>query len=176
VALSKEKKAAVIAETADMLANSKLIVVASYRGTSVQSLQALRRQARDQQSTVRIIKNRLVQKALQADSRFKNADTEFLTGQLLYASSDQDEIAPAKVIAEFAKSEPQVEFVAGINADGTIIDAEDVKVLAALPTRDQLRGQLVGLLVSPWSGLANILTGNVQGVLNVLSARAEQIN
>ena len=176
MALSKEKKAAVIAETADMLANSKLIVVASYRGTSVQSLQALRRQARDQQSTVRIIKNRLVQKALQADSRFKNADTEFLTGQLLYASSDQDEIAPAKVIAEFAKSEPQVEFVAGINADGTIIDAEDVKVLAALPTRDQLRGQLVGLLVSPWSGLANILTGNVQGVLNVLSARAEQIN
>ena len=176
MALSKEKKAAVIAETADMLANSKLIVVASYRGTSVQSLQALRRQARDQQSTVRIIKNRLVQKALQADSRFKNADTEFLTGQLLYASSDQDEIAPAKVIAEFAKSEPQMEFVAGINAEGTIINAEDVKVLAALPTRDQLRGQLVGLLVSPWSGLANILTGNVQGVLNVLSARAEQIN
>ena len=176
MALSKEKKAAVIAETADMLANSKLIVVASYRGTSVQSLQALRRQARDQQSTVRIIKNRLVQKALQADSRFKNAGTEFLTGQLLYASSDQDEIAPAKVIAEFAKSEPQMEFVAGINAEGTIINAEDVKVLAALPTRDQLRGQLVGLLVSPWSGLANILTGNVQGVLNVLSARAEQIN
>ncbi|OGL25717.1 50S ribosomal protein L10 [Candidatus Saccharibacteria bacterium RIFCSPHIGHO2_12_FULL_49_19] len=175
VALSKEKKVKVVEQATDMLANSKLVVVANYRGTSVQSLQKLRRQARDQESKVRIIKNRLVKKAMQADERFKNANLEFLTGQLMYAFSDSDEVVPARVIADFAKSEPQVEFVAGINADGIIINAQDVEILAALPTRDQLRGQLVGLVAAPLSGMANVLSANARGLLNVLSARTQQI-
>lgn len=176
MALSKEEKSKVIEQVSNMLANSKLVVIAKYQGTSVQSLQDLRRQARDQGSSVRIIKNRLVRKAMARDHRFTGADLAFLTGQLMYASSPSDEVAPARVIADFAKSEPQVELVAGINADGTILEAEDIKTLATLPTLDQLRGQLAGLIASPLSGLANVLAGNVRGVLNALSARAEQAN
>ena len=104
MALSKEEKSKVIEQVSNMLANSKLVVIAKYQGTSVQSLQDLRRQARDQGSSVRIIKNRLVRKAMARDHRFTGADLAFLTGQLMYASSPSDEVAPARVIADFAKS------------------------------------------------------------------------
>jgi large subunit ribosomal protein L10 len=172
VALSKEKKADVVEQVAAMLSDSKLVVIARYQGTSVKSLQDLRRQARDQGSSVRIIKNRLVKKAMANDSRFNETNLDFLSGQLMYAASSSDEVAPARIIADFAKSEPQIELVAGINADGSILGTDDVKLLAALPTRDQLRGQLAGLIAAPLSGFANVLSGNTRGLLNVLSARA----
>jgi len=174
MALSKDRKNEVVTEAAQMLADSKLVVLAKYQGTSVKSLQDLRKTASESNSTVRIMKNRLVKKAMEQDDRLKDIDTAFLTGQLMYAASPSDELAPARIIADFAKNEPQVELVAGITADGSILGIDDVKALADLPTKDQLRGQLAGLIASPLSGLASVLSGNVRGVLNVLSARAEQ--
>ena len=56
------------------------------------------------------------------------------------------------------------------------MEADDVKQLAALPSKDQLRGQLVGLLHAPQRGFVTVLSGNIRGVLNVLGARAESIN
>jgi len=173
LALSKEKKIAVIQDVSDILANSKLVVVARYQGTSVKAMQELRRQARDSQTQVRIVKNRLFKKAVEQNEKLKNTDTSFLTGQLMYASSNEDELAPAKVVADFAKSEPQIEFVAAFSKDGLVMPAEDVQALADLPTKDQLKAQLVGLLSSPLTSFNSVLTGNIRGMLNVLSARAE---
>jgi len=62
------------------------------------------------------------------------------------------------------------------SSDGKFLAAEDVKVLAALPSKEQLRGQLVGTIAAPLSGFVNVLAGNVRGVLNVLSARADQLS
>lgn len=176
MALSKEKKTAIISDFAKVLSDSKLVVVARYQGTSVKALQELRRQARDNGTEVRIIKNRLVKKAIEQDVRLSKADVSFLTGQLMYAASSEDEVAPAKVLADFAKNEPQIEFVAGFAGDGTILPAEDIKALAALPTKDQLRGQLTGLIASPLSGFSTVMSGNIRGLLNVLFAKAEQVN
>ena len=176
MALSKDKKKEVVAEVAALLEGAKLTVVANYPGTSVQAMQQLRRQARENGTSVRVIKNRLFKQALAGNERFKDVDVSQLKGQLLYAFNDQDEVAPAQSLAQFAKEQPQIEFVAGLNADGSLLSADDVKMLASLPTKDQLRGQLVGIIASPLSGLVGTMNANLRGVLNVLEARSESIS
>lgn len=175
MALSKDKKAEVIAEVSNLLNDSKLTVMARYKGTSVKSMQELRRSARDNGTMIRVVKNRLIKKALADDGRFKDLDTSILNGQLMYAFNAQDEVAPAQSLANFARSEPQIEFVAALTMDGRVLAAEDVQVLADLPSKDQLRAMLVGTIAGSLSGLARVMTGNVRGVLNILNARAESL-
>ena len=176
MALDKQKKAAVIAETGELLSHSKMTVIARYSGTTVAALQQLRNQARDNGTVIRVIKNRLMIKSLAADERFAAVDTSPLRGQLLYAFNDQDEVAPAQVLAAFVKNEPQISFVAALNAEGQLLDAEEVKVLAALPGKQQLRGQLAGNLNGPLTGLLGALQGNLRGLASALQARAEQLS
>ena len=94
---------------------------------------------------------------------------------LLYAFNADDEVAPAQNLYNFAKTNPNIEFVGAYTIDGLFIGADDVKQLASLPSKDQLRGLLVGMFAAPLSGFVNVLSGNIRGVLNVLSARAETI-
>jgi large subunit ribosomal protein L10 len=176
MALSKDKKAEVVSRVAELLDSSKLTVLAKYSGTSVKSMQQLRKQAAENGTKIHVIKNRLVKKALQTNDKFKQVDLDLLSGQLLYAFNSEDEVAPAQSLAAFAKLESQVEFVGGLNADGQFVDAEDIRMLASLPGKDQLRAQLAGTISAPLNGFVNVLSANVRGVLNVLSARAEQLN
>lgn len=175
MALSKEKKVAVIEDIAQLLDSSKLTVVATYTGTTVKSMQALRADAKENGTKLRVVKNRLVKQALSGNDRFKQTDNSALHGQLLYAFNAVDEVAPAQVLANFAKTEPQLTFVGAITADGTFIGADDVKALAALPSKDQLRAQLIGTINAPLSGFVGVLSGNVRGVMNVLNARAQSL-
>ncbi len=175
MALTKEKKNEVVKDVVDLVATSKLTVVAAYQGTPVKAMQALRRQARDNGTKVLVVKNRLVIKALQSSEVTKHADISALTGMLLYAFNAEDEVAPAQVLATFAKTQPTLQFIGAITAEGTFIGADDVKALAALPSKEQLRGMLVGTLAAPLSGFINVMAGNVRGVLNVLSARADAL-
>ena len=175
MALSKDKKAEVVAEVSQLLNSSKLTVIAKYSGTSVKSMQQLRKTAKEGDTTISVVKNRLVKKAMQQTDKFAATDTSVLTGQLMYAFNSDDEVAPAQVIANFAKTEPQLEFIGGLNADGSLLSADDVKALASLPSKDQLRAQLAGTIAAPLSGFVNVLSGNVRGVLNVLNARADQL-
>jgi large subunit ribosomal protein L10 len=175
MALSKDKKAEVVAEVNRLLSSSKLTVVAKYSGTSVKAMQQLRQAAKEGNTTISVVKNRLVKKAMQQTDKFADTDTSLLTGQLMYAFNSEDEAAPAQVIASFAKTEPQLEFIGGLDADGSLLSAEDIKALASLPGKDQLRAQLAGTIAAPLSGFVNVLSGNVRGVLNVLNARADQL-
>jgi large subunit ribosomal protein L10 len=175
MALSKEKKADVVAEVSDLLSQSKLTVFARYTGTSVKSMQLLRDQADHNGTKIKVVKNRLFKKALANDDRFASADVGVLNGQLLYAFNSEDEVAPAQSLAAFAKTEPQIEFVGGLTFDGSLLSADDIKALASLPGKDQLRAQLAGTIAAPLTGFANVVAGNVRGLVNVLSARSEQI-
>jgi large subunit ribosomal protein L10 len=94
---------------------------------------------------------------------------------LLYAFNSEDEVAPAQNLQAFAKTNPTLEFVGAITADGQFMSAEDVKALANLPSKEQLRAMLVGTIAAPLSGFVNVLSGNIRGVLNVLNARAEAL-
>jgi large subunit ribosomal protein L10 len=175
MALSKDKKNQVINDVAKLLADSKLTVVAQYQGTSVKAMQQLRRDAGANNTSVRVVKNRLFKKVLEGNEQYKDLDTGFLHGQLMYAFNEQDEVAPAQDLAAFAKTQTQIEFVGALTNDGNFLDAEDVKVLAALPNKQQLRGMAVAAIAAPVSGLVNTIAGNVRGILNVLNARADSL-
>ena len=173
MALSREKKETVVEEVARLLADSKLTVVASYSGTSVVAMQELRKHARNSETTVRVVKNRLAKAAIAKNDNLKGINTAFLSGQLMYAFNSQDEVAPAQSLAQFAKSESQIKFVGPISADGTVLPADEVQLLANLPTKQQLRGQLAGLIESPLRGFTTVIEANLRSVINVLSARAQ---
>jgi large subunit ribosomal protein L10 len=175
MALTKDQKNTIVSDTAKLLSEAKMTVVASYPGTTVSSIQTLRKQARENGTTIRVIKNRLVIKALSQTENLKDIPTTAITGQLLYAFNNEDEVAPAQVIANFAKTSPTLEFIGAFTAEGQFLGTDDVKALASLPTKDQLRGQLVGTIAAPLSGFVNVLAGNVRGVLNVLTARSKQL-
>ncbi len=175
MALTKDKKTEVVEEISALLENSKLTVAAKYAGTSVKAMQELRRSGKENGTVIKVVKNRLVVKAVQNSQKLKEADTAALTDMLIYAFNDEDEVAPAQTLANFAKTNPSIEFVGAFTGDGTFIPAEDVKALASLPSKDQLRAMLVGTIAAPLSGFANVLAGNVRGVLNVLNARSEQL-
>lgn len=176
MALSRPKKEEVIKEIKELLTGSKLTVIAKYEGTTVDAMQQLRRQARDNGSLVRVIKNRLLIQALGELDQFKSADSSQLRGQLLYAFNDADEVAPAQLLANFSRAEPQIAFVGALSADGSFINSDDVKHLASLPSKDQLRGMLIGTINAPLTGFVNVVAGNVRGLLNVINARAEQLS
>lgn len=171
MALSKDKKAEVVDEVTRLLKDSKLTVVAKYQGTSVKSMQELRRTSRDNGTKVMVVKNRLFKKAASADDRFKDTDLSQLTGQLMYAFNNEDEVAPAQSLASFAKSEPQIEFVAALTAEGKLLPADEVKVLASLPSKNELIAQTVAMLLSPVNDVTNALSGNLHALLDGVEAK-----
>jgi ribosomal protein L10 len=85
MALSKEQKEKVVTETTQLLESSKMTVLAQYSGIPVKSMQVLRKTARDNQTVVRVIKNRLVLQALNKVDKLKNVDKSVFKNQLLYA-------------------------------------------------------------------------------------------
>ena len=172
MALSKDKKAEVVAEVAAALTSSKLTVAAQYQGTSVKAMQELRKVAKENGTTVSVVKNRLVIKAIQASDKFKDIDTSLLTGQLLYAFNSEDEVAPAQVLAKFAKTEPQIQFVGALTADGTFMSADEVKALATLPSKAQLIAGIINTLQSPVNSVMSGLGGNLHGLLKALEVHA----
>ena len=176
MALTREKKESVIGELEKLLSDSKLTVVAKYQGTPVKAMQQLRTSAATDGTTIHVVKNRLFKKALGSSDILKDIDTSDLRGQLLYAFNKEDEVAPARNLADFAKTNPQIEFVAAITSDGQLLGANLVKDLASLPTKDVLRAQLISVISAPVNSFVNVLADNVRGVLNVLNARADALS
>lgn len=172
MAISKSTKNEQVALVADLLSTSKLTVFAKYDGLTVADLQNLRRQAREAGVTVKVVKNRLVRVAMSQNETYKNTDTVLLQGQLLYAVSAEDEVAPAKVLDNFAKANPALQFVGAFGMEGELIDAEGVKALAGLPSKNELIGQVVGMLLSPVNDVTNALSGNLHALLDGVEAKA----
>jgi large subunit ribosomal protein L10 len=172
MAITKAKKTELVAEVSELLSTSKLTVFARYNGLSVADMQTLRRASTEAGVTIKVVKNRLVRVAMSQNDTFKNTDTALLEGQLLYAVSSEDEVAPAKVLAEFAKTNPALEFVGAFGMEGELMDAAAVKALASLPSKSELIGQVIATLLSPVSDVTNALSGNLHALLDGVEAKA----
>lgn len=172
MALSKTQKDDVVTEVADLLKSAKMTVVAKYQGTTVKALQQLRRDARGNGTKVKVVKNRLVIKAMQQNSSLKDTNISDLQGMLLYAFNSEDEVAPAQALKAFAKANPTIEFVGAFSADGTYMDAAQVKTLADLPSKETLIGQVVETLLSPVNDVTNALSGNLHALLDGVRDKA----
>ena len=170
--LTRDKKQAVVAEVAELLSTSKMTVIAKYRGTTVKAMQTLRKDARANGTKVKVVKNRLVIQALKSSDTFKDIDTGLLEGMLLYAFNGEDEVAAAQVLNNFAKTNPNLEFIGAISSDGVFVEASSVKELANLPGKNQLLAGIISLLNSPVQGVLGSLDGNLHGMLQGLEAKA----
>ena len=170
MALSREQKAAVIADLTELLTSSKMTVVAQYKGMTVKSMQTLRKEAKGNGTAVKVVKNRLVIQALGGVEALKSVDSSALEGQLLYAFNEGDEVAPAKVLSDYAKKEPALQFVGAITAEGVFISADEVKALASLPSKSQLIAGIINTLQSPVRGTLSALGGNLHGYLQAIEA------
>ena len=172
MAITKDKKQALVNELTELLADAKGTAFAAYNGTSVADLQALRRKARESGVTIKVVKNRLVRVALSDNKTYKDTDTSGLVGQLLYAFSADDEVMPAKVLNDFAKTNPSLVLAGGISAEGLALSAADITALAGLPSKNQLIAEVVAQLLSPVHDVTNALSGNLHALLDGVEAKA----
>lgn len=172
MAISRDKKNTLVAEMSEAFASSKMTVFARYQGLSVADVQALRAAAREAGVTIKVVKNRLVRVAMASNDTYKNTDTAPLVGQLIYAISSADEVAPAQVLDKFAKTHPTLELVGAFSGEGALLSTTEVKALAGLPSKEQLIGQVVSQLLSPVHDVTNALSGNLHALLDGIEAKA----
>ena len=153
MSLNRNEKEAVIAEVSAQAGKAQTLALAEYRGLTVAQMDQLRRNARSQGVYLHVLKNTLARRAV-AGTPFEVA-AESMSGPLIYGFSE-DAVAAAKVIAEFAKTNDKLVIKAGAYA-GKILDADGVKSLAAIPSKEVLLAQICGLLNTPISGFARVL-------------------
>ena len=173
MAISKDKKNTLVADLTELLTNAKATVFAKYQGLTVAELQELRKAARENGVKIKVVKNRLVRVAMGQIAVYKDTDTTGLTGQLLYAISSEDEVAPAKVLAEFAKTHNALDLVGGFSDLGKALSTDEVKTLAAMPTKNELIAQVVAQLLSPVNDSVSALAGGLSGIVSGLEAHAK---
>ena len=171
MAISKDKKNTLVADLTELLSNAKLTAYANYQGLSVAELEELRKSAREQGVKIKIVKNRLVRVAMNEIAVYKDTDTTHLTGQLVYAISDSDEVAPAKVLAEFGKAHKALELIGGFSDAGQMINTAEITALAALPSKNELVAQVVAQLLSPVNDSVSGLSGGLSGIVSGLEAK-----
>lgn len=153
MSLNRNEKAAVITDVAAQVARSQTLALAEYRGLTVEHLNNLRRQARDKGVFLHVLKNTLARRAV-AGTPFEVA-SESMVGPLIYGFSE-DAVAAAKVLSDFAKGNDKLVVKGGAYA-GRVLSADGVKSLAAIPSKEVLLSQLLGLMQSPVSRMARVL-------------------
>lgn len=172
MAISRSKKETLVAELSKTLSDAKMIAFAEYGGITVNDLQGLRRAAREQNVTIRVVKNRLMRVAMSQNDRLKDAETSSMKGQVLYAVSDEDEVMPAKILADFAKSHPEIQLAGAFNDSGKSLSVNEVNELAKLPSKNELIAQTVAQLLSPVNDVTNALSGNLHALLDGVADHA----
>lgn len=171
MAKSQVQKEQTIETLVSQFKSAKSVVFANFQGLKVKESEELRKLCKDENVLYMASKKTLVQKAIEQAGIA--GDVTSFEGSVSVAFGQGDEIAPARVLAEYAKKHEAVKLYGGL-LEGNFIDGGKVKALAALPTKHQLLGQLVGTLNAPVSGFVNVLAGNLRGLVTVLDAIKEQ--
>ena len=168
MSLNRSEKEAVIKDVTGLAAKAQTLVLAEYRGIAVADLTRLRTAARSNGVDLSVLKNTLARRAV-AGSGFAVA-SDMMTGPLIYGFS-QDAVAAAKVVADFAKTNDKL-VIRGGAFGGKALDANAVKQLANIPSKEVLLAQLLGLMQSPISRTARVLSALAEKKGEVVAAEA----
>lgn len=152
--MKQEEKGQIIEEIRSIMAGSKVAIVTHYRGLTVAELTDLRRKMRQAGAEYRVVKNTLAKRAAKGTG-FENLEG-LLSGPTGLATS-KDPVAPAKVLAEFAKGNPKLVLLGGV-LDGKMLTPEGIQELAKLPSREVLLAQLMGVMNGPIRGFVTVLS------------------
>jgi large subunit ribosomal protein L10 len=170
--VDRAEKSDVVTSLNQVFSDTGVVVVAHYSGLSVADMTALRARMREAGASVKVAKNRLVKLALKGTDAETIAD--LFKGPTVIAYSN-DPVAAPKVAADFAKTNENLVILGGAMGR-TSLDPDGVKALAALPSLDELRGKLVGLLAAPATKVAQVLAapaGQVARVVGAYAAKSE---
>ena len=171
MALRLEDKKALVKEVNAVAGESLSAVAAEYRGLSVAEMTELRREAREAGVYMRVVKNTLARRAVEG-TEFECMQ-ETLKGPILLAFAKEDPGAAARVIKDFAKEHEALQAVS-LSAGGQLMPASDLKKLADLPTLDQARAMLLGVMVAPMSQMVRTIAEPPAMLARTLSARGSQ--
>ena len=149
-----ELKQPIVDEISGAIKDAASVVVVDYRGLTVAEDTQLRKQLREAGVSYKVYKNTLVSRAVEG-TEFEGL-REVLEGPSAFAISTEDATAPARILAKFAKTAPNLEMKAGV-VEGTFYDAEGIKAIASVPSREELLSKLLGSLQSPITNLARVL-------------------
>ena len=169
--LTLEQKQAVVAEVAAVAAAAPAAIAAEYSGLNVAEMTELRRSARAAGIYLKVVRNTLARRALEG-TQF-DCMRETLTGPLLLAFSNDEPGSAAKVIRNFAKENEKL-VVRLIALDGRLLDSAEIERVANLPSLDQARSMLLGLLQAPLGKFLRVLSEPEAKLLRLLDARREQ--
>lgn len=169
--MRKEQKTVEIANLTERLEKAKALIFADYRGLKVSEVTELRAKLRKENSGLKVIKNRLVKKALKALG-VTSLDTYF-TGPTAIAWSDLDPVNQAKVMVEFAKTHDKLKLKGGY-LDGAEIKAKDIDALSKMPSREVLLARALSSMMSPATNLAGVLAAIPRKVVYAINAIKEQ--
>lgn len=147
-------KQAVIDDVADRLKNSSSVVIAEYRGLTVDEVTELRRALRAEGVELKVYKNKLVKRATKETGT--DALDEYLTGPNALAFGHDDAVAPARVLAKFAKKHDALVLKAGI-VEGNFLDQDQIKVISTLPDRKGMYSMLLCTLKEPVAKVARAI-------------------
>ena len=168
--MERAEKAELVTELKGVFATANTVVVAHYAGLTVAQMQVLRKQARQAGTSVKVAKNRLAKIALEGTDVASIGP--LLKGPTLIAFSN-DPVGASKVAVDFAKAHEKFVILGGAMGK-TALDLNGVKALAALPSLDELRGKLIGLIMAPATKIAQLANAPAAKVARVVQAYANK--
>lgn len=166
--MDRTQKAEAVDVLKGVFAEAGVVVVGHYSGLSVADLTVLRTRLRKEGAALKVVKNRLVQRAI--DGTPKSAAAQLFRGPTAIAYS-ADPITAAKVAVAYAKEKEQFVVLGGLFGD-QLLDKDGVQALATLPSLDELRGKLIGLVQAPATKIAGVLAAPGGQLARVLNAYA----
>ena len=150
--MNREEKAELLSEMNELISGSEAVVISHYRGLTVAEISELRNKARELGAELRVTKNRITRLALKG-TKFE-ALSDLFVGPTAIAFAN-DPISACKACVEFAKTNEKLLVLGGGMGNG-VLSVDDVKRLASIPSMDELRAKIIGLLQAPGAALARV--------------------
>ncbi len=166
-----EEKQQIAEDLRDRLSKSAIIVLTDYKGLDVAAMNDLRRKLREANIEYQVVKNTLLVRAAE-DTEVALIKDHF-KGPSAVAISYDDPVAPAKVLTQFAKDNDKLEIKVGV-LNGKVLDAQAIKALALLPSREVMLAQLLATLNAVPSSFVRVLAEVPRSMVNVLTAIKDQ--
>ena len=169
--MNKTEKTEMVESLAGDLAKSSNAIIFAFAGLKVPEVTELRRQVRGTQSKYLVVKNTLALRATKGTAL--EAVAEHFTGATAVVYNQTSPVALAKVLTNFAKTNPNLVFKAAV-IDGQAVAASEIKTIAELPSREELVSKLLFVMQSPMRRLVTVLNGPVRNLAGVMSQIADQ--
>ena len=166
--MNKEAKKTYVEQMKKSFSSNESVMIAQYQGLNVNELDELRKELREKGIIFKITKNRITKIAIK-DTPVKDLE-KFFTGPTAAAISS-DPISTAKILTKFAKSHDKLKIVAGF-MDGKVLDKNEVAIIATLPSLDEARANIVGILATPAQKLVSILLAPGSKIANLARAKS----